>query len=158
MARIIGAIMEQTLFNFGTDNTTILELQKNYIKMFIKKINFELTQKNCYLNILPNFYDTCFVFEDWKEKREITPDEILDQLIDTLKNHFFKNKEDTDVSDNFVYKYILNDNFKKLFIDNFDKINIELEDENFVFWAGDTEVISKHYLKIMVDYFLENSH
>ena len=87
--------MEQTFFNFGTDKT-IEELQQCYVKMFIKKINYELTQKNCYINILPNFYDTCFVFEDWKEKREITPEEILDQLIDTLKNHFFKNKEDTD--------------------------------------------------------------
>lgn len=148
--------MEQTIFNFGTDNT-IKELQKEYVKMFIKKINYELTQTNCYLNILPDFYDTCFVFEDWKVKRDITPDEILDQLIDTLKNHFFKNKEDTDVSDKFVYKYILNDNFKKIFIANLDKINVELEDENFVFWAGDNDFI-KHYLKIMIDYFLENSH
>ena len=109
--------MEQTLFNFGTDKT-IEELRKAYVKMFIKKINFELTQKNWYLNILPNFYNTCFVCEDWKIKRDLTPDEILDQLIYTLKNHFFKNKEDTDVSDNFVYKYILNDNFKKIFIRN----------------------------------------
>lgn len=124
--------MEQTIFNFGTDNT-IKDLQKAYVKMFIKKINFELTQTNCYLNILPNFYDTCFVMEDWKLKRDLTPNEILDQLIDTLKNHFFKNKEDTDVSDKFVFKYILNEGFKKLFIDNLDKINIELEDENFVF-------------------------
>ena len=147
--------MEQLSFNFGTDKT-IEELQKAYVKMFIKKINFELTQKNSYLNILPHFYGGCFVFEDWKEKREITPNEILDQLIDTLKNHFFKNKEDTDVSDKFVYKYILNDNFKKLFIDNLDKINIELEDENFVFWVGDNDFLTKHYLKIMTDYFLEN--
>lgn len=149
--------MEQLAFNFGTDNT-IKELQKAYVKMFIKKINFELTQKNCYLNILPNFYDTCFVCEDWKLKREITPNEILDQLIDTLKNHFFKNKEDTDVSDRFVYKYILNEDFKKLFIDNLDKINYQLEDENFVFWVGDNDFLTKHYLKIMIDYFLENSH
>lgn len=145
--------MEQLAFNFGTDNT-IKDLQKSYVKMFINKINFELTQKNCYLNILPNFYDTCFVMEDWKLKRDLTPNEILDQLIDTLKNHFFKNKEDTDVSDRFVYKYILNEDFKKLFIANLDKINVELEYENFVFWTGDTDTISKHYLKIMIDYFL----
>lgn len=84
--------MEQTIFNFGTDNT-IKELQKEYVKMFIKKINYELTQMNCYLNILPNFYDTCFVMEDWKLKRDLTPSEILDQLIDTLKNHFLKTKK-----------------------------------------------------------------
>lgn len=147
--------MEQLAFNFGTDNT-IKDLQKAYVKMFIKKINYELTQTNCYLNILPNFYDTCFVCEDWKLKRDLTPNEILDQLIDTLKNHFFKSKEDTDVSDNFVYKYILNEDFKKLFIANLDKINYQLEDENFVFWAGDNDFI-KHYLKIMIDFFLENS-
>nr|DAI60380.1 MAG TPA: hypothetical protein [Caudoviricetes sp.] len=145
--------MEQTIFNFGTDNT-IKELQKAYVKMFIKKINFELTQKNCYLNILPNFYDTCFVCEDWKFKRDLMPDEILDQLIDTLKNHFFKNKEDTDVSDKFVYKYILNEDFKKIFIANLDKINYQLEDENFIFWAGDNDFM-KRYLKIMIDYFLK---
>ena len=149
--------MEQLTFNFGNDKT-IEELQKKYVQTFIKKINFELTQKNCYLNILPNFYDTCFVFEDWEEKREITPNEILDQLINTLKKHFFLPEHETDVSDKFIYKYILNDNFKKLFIDNLDKINVELEDENFVFWTGDTDTISKHYLKIMIDYFLKNSH
>lgn len=148
--------MEQTIFNFGTDNT-IKELQKEYVKMFIKKINYELTQTNCYLNILPNFYDTCFVMEDWKLKRDLTPSEILDQLIDTLKNHFFKNKEDTDVSDRFVYKYILNEDFKKIFISNLDKINYQLEDENFIFWAGDNDFLTKHYLKIMINYFLENS-
>jgi hypothetical protein len=92
--------MEQTIFNFGTDNT-IKELQKAYVKMFIKKINFELMQKNCYLNILPNFYDTCFVCEDWKFKRDLTPD------------------------------------------------------ENFVFWVGDNVFLTKHYLKIMIDYFLK---
>lgn len=146
--------MEQLAFNFGTDNT-IKDLQKEYVKMFIKKINFELTQKNSYLNILPNFYDTCFVCEDWKLKRDLTPNEILDQLIDTLKNHFFKSKEDTDVSDRFVYKYILNDNFKKLFIANFDKINYQLEDENFVFWTGDNDFLTKHYLTLMCEHFLK---
>lgn len=146
--------MEQLAFNIGTDNT-IKDLQKAYVKMFIKKINFELTQKNCYLNILPNFYDTCFVMEDWKLKRDLTPNEILDKLIDTLKNHFFKNKEDTDVSDKFVYKYILNDDFKKIFIKNLGKINVELEDENFVFWAGDNDFLTKHYLKIMCEHFLK---
>ena len=126
--------------------------------MFVKKINFELTQKNFYLHILPNFYNACFVFEDWKMKREITPDEILEQLIDTLKNHFFKNKADVDVSDKFVYKYILNDDFKKLFIDNLDKINYQLERENFNFWVGDNDFLTKHYLTIMCEHFLENSH
>lgn len=149
--------MEQLTFNFGSDKT-IEELQKKYVQTFIKKINFELTQKNCYLNILPNFYNTCFVFEGWKEKQEITPHEILDQLIDTLKKHFFLPEHEKNVSDKFIYKYILNDNFKKIFIDNLDKIDIELEDENFVFWTGETDTISKHYLSIMVDYFLENSH
>lgn len=66
-----------------------------------------------------------------------------------------KNKEDTDVLDKFVYKYILNDDFKKLFIANLDKINIELEDENFVFWTGETDTISKHYLTIMCEHFLK---
>ena len=146
--------MEQLTFNFGTDKT-IEELQKAYVKMFIKKINYELTQKNCYLNILPHFYDTCFVVEDWKLKREITPDEILDQLIATLKNHFFKNKEDTDVSDKFVYKYILNENFKKLFIDNLDKINVDLENNNFIYWTGETDTINKRYLSIMCEHFLK---
>ena len=60
--------MEQLTFNFGTDES-IKELQKCYVKMFIKKINFELTQKNCYLNILPHFYGACFVFEDWQQFR-----------------------------------------------------------------------------------------
>lgn len=149
--------MEQTIFNFGTDNT-IKELQKAYVKMFIKKINFELTQKNCYLNILPNFYDVCFVYEDWKLKRDLTPDEILDKLLYTFKNWCFCPEHETIVSDKFVYKYIFNEEFKKLFIDNLDKINVELEDENFVFWTGDNDFLTKHYLKIMVDYFLENSH
>lgn len=136
---------------------TIEELQKAYINMFIKKLNFELTQTNCYLNILPNFYDTCFVLEDWKLKHELTPPEILNQLIFTFKNWCFLPREETDVSDKFIYKYILNDNFKKLFIDNLDKINIELEAKNFVFWIGDNDFI-KPYLKIMCDYYLENSH
>ena len=144
--------MKQSLFNFGTDES-INELQKAYVKVFIKKINFELTQKNCYLNILPYFYNTCFVFEDWKKKREITPPEILEQLIITLKKHFFCNENEVVVSDKFIYKYLLNDNFKKIFIDNLDQINVELEDENFAFWTGETDTISKHYLKIMIDYF-----
>lgn len=148
--------MEQTLFNFGNDKT-IEELQKSYVKIFIKKLNFELTQTNCYLNILPHFYDHCFVFEDWKEKREITPPEILEQLIITFKEWCFLPKEESVSSDKFIYKYILNDNFKKFFIENLDKINVELEAQNFVFWVGDNNFI-KHYLKIMYDYYLENSH
>lgn len=146
--------MEQTIFNFGTDNT-IKELQKAYIKMFIKKINYELTQTHCSLNILPNFYNTCFVCEDWKLKRDLTPNEILDKLIDTLKEWCFLPREETIGHDKFVYKYILNEDFKKLFIANLDKINVELEDENFVFWAGESDFLTKHYLRIMCDYFLK---
>ena len=47
---------------------------------------------------------------------------------------------------------------KKLFIDNLDKINYQLERENFNFWVGDNDFLTKHYLTIMCEHFLENSH
>lgn len=147
--------MEQLIFNFNEDNG-IKELQLQYVKLLIKEINYGIKERNPY-NFLAHIYNTIFVEDICKLKGKITPDEIVNRIIYALKKEYFSYTD----KDKFIYRYVLNEQFKKLLIDHLDQIKYENEYKYYQHTTYNNktkeEENMKPYLTILCEHYKKNN-